>query len=163
MFGVRVCRSPGACAFGAVAMLLFLGLSGPPRAEAQTLTKVRDLFFGYCDGTPGTSYTVLAAENPGPGACQGAYSGRYEIAALPNRRLRVQLAGGGNVTITNGTDSLNVSADSVPAGANICSGAGTLTVYIGGTLAIPATGMVLFGSVSGAGTLNVTYQGGAVC
>lgn len=138
------------------AALVWLAATGAAPAPAQVLTKVRDLSFGYCDA--GATYTVQPAENPGPGACQGAQSGRFDVSADPNRRVRVVATQ--NVTVTNGADSLSVSVDKSPAGNIVCTGAaGTLIIHLGGSVSVPA-GLTTYGPYTGQGTITVDYVGG---
>jgi hypothetical protein len=131
-------------------------------AEAQvlpiTLTKVRDLNFGFCDSVPGTKYTVAAADLPGAAACTGAYSGRYLVQGDANARITIDVDK--NVTITNGTDTLTVKPDADPLQGNIrLDGNGQLTIYVGGEVTIPNPGGVTsYGLFSGTSVLTVDYK-----
>ena len=131
-------------------------------SEAQvlpiTLTKVRDLNFGFCDSVPGTKYTVAAADLPGAAACIGATSGRYLVEGDANARITVDIDK--NVSITNGTDTLTVKPDADPLKGNIrLDASGQLTIYIGGDVTIPnPNGVTSYGLFSATSVLTVNYK-----
>lgn len=131
-------------------------------AQAQalpiTLTKVRDLNFGFCDSVPGAKYTVAAADQPGPAACTGAYSGRYLVEGDANARITIDIDN--MVAITNGSDTLTVKPDADPLKGNIrLDGNGQLTIYIGGDVTIPnPNGVTTYGLFSAGSVLTVNYK-----
>lgn len=149
-------RAPWAILAGAMLVLLW---PAALHAAVITITKVQDLNFGYCDATPSATYTVLPAASPGGGACQGASAARFDITGDPTRRAKITLSN--TVTITNGTESLTVSLSDSAGAQNICLGTGAITMYVGGSVTIPAGGMVSTGLLTISTTLKLAYIGGS--
>ena len=139
------------------ALLLWLPLSAV--AAPITITRIQNLNFGFCDATPSVTYTVLPAASPGLGACQGATAARLDITGDPNARAKITLAN--TVTITNGTDSLTVTLTDSNGGNILCLGAGSVTLWVGGSTTIPAGGVASTGLLSVATTLTLAYVGGS--
>lgn len=144
-------------ATGAAVLVLCLpGIALAQVAPVQ-VTKVRDLFFGYCANVGGTSYTVDAAETVGAAACQGATSARFEVTGDPNARVRITLDN--NVAVTNGVESLTVRTANNAQGPFVrLDAAGTATLYVGGTVNIPGGGLTSFGDFTAAPLLVVEYK-----
>jgi hypothetical protein len=130
------------------------------RAAPVVLIMDRGLSFGTCEYTAGSTYVVAAAEDPGTGACPGATSARFQVSADPARRLRITAAN--RIDITNGTGTLRVNYTQSPSGNAACSGAGTLTIYMGGSVTTQS-GLSPLGLFSAGDTLTVDYQGAGSC
>lgn len=130
------------------------------RVEAQTLpitlTKVRDLYFGYCDSVPGAVYTVDAAELPGASACTGAYSGRYLVEGDANARIRITVDR--RTDITNGTDSLRARLTPDPNRNARLDGNGQLIIYVGGRVRFRGGGVSTYGLYVGPADITVIYR-----
>lgn len=144
-----------------VTLVLALALlASAPAAHAQTVTKLTDLNFGTCDDVGGTTYTVAAAASPGVGACTGAQAAQFTVTGTPSTVARVTLS---SVTISNSTASLSVKlTDS--AGGSVCLGtSGTVTIYVGGSLKLPQSGVGSSGVLVGPTTISLAYQGKKTC
>jgi hypothetical protein len=124
----------------------YIGLSGgSAQAQAITMTKVRDLFFGYCDPTPNATFTVAAADVQGAGSCTLATSARFEITGPPNGRL-ASVTLPATINITHGATTLTVTQTRSPAGGRPrLDATGHLTMFVGGSVRIPAGGLAVSG------------------
>ena len=135
-------------------------LAGPTWAQSPPqISKLRDLDFGGCDNVGGATYTVTPTATQGLGACFGAQAAQFTVQGDPNRRVRIEVAQ--TVTITNGTESLSVSTDPSVGPGPTCLGAGTLTVYVGGSVTLPGGGLTTSGLFIGPTDLEATYLGGS--
>lgn len=104
---------------------------------AITITKVRNLFFGYCDNTPSLLIIVAASDTPGASACTLATSARFEVTGgVPNAVATITLPTPIVLTV-NGVNR-NVTLNRVPTGSPRFSATGTLTIWVGGRVRIPA-------------------------
>ena len=121
-----------------------------------TLTKVRDLNFGFCDSVPGAVYIVDATEAPGASACTGAYSGRYLVEGDANARIRITVDR--RTDITNGTDSLRARLTPDPDRNARLDANGQLTIYVGGRVRFQAGGVSTYGLYIGPADITVEYR-----
>ena len=129
-----------------------MGAAPPP--PVISLTQVRSLSFGLCDNVPGAVYTVAAADIQGIGSCMNAYSAKFTVTSSPHTVVTITTTG--TATITNGTDTLIVTETVSPNKANVNLGAtGTATIWIGGSLTIPATGLVSVTALNGTDVITV--------
>lgn len=146
-------------AAGLTAALLWAAAGAPATAAPIVITKVRDLYFGKCDNIGGATYIVDPAATPGPSACVGAHAARFDVTGDPS--AKVQVTSSKNVTVTNGTDSVNVRTDQAPSGGNITLDAnGELVIYMGGEFKVSGGGFTSTNPLSGSSTLSVNYKGG---
>ncbi len=142
-----------AACFGAA---LLIGASSAH--AAITITKVRDLFFGYCDNTPSLLIIVAASDTPGASACTLATSARFQVTGgVPNAVATITLPSPIVLTV-NGVNR-NVTLNRVPTGSPRFSATGTLTIWVGGRVRIPAGGYPvgtngLWTSLTGSITVN---------
>ena len=142
-----------------VAVQLALLLSAAPRplwAAPIQIAKLRDLSFGTCENTPAAVYTVTANASGLPASCNGAASAIFNVTADPNRR--VLIIGPANVTVSNGTQNLTATLTRNPSAVLGCTGpTGTLTLYMGGSVTIPAGGLASVGVFTGGNQLTLIY------
>lgn len=122
------------------------------------ITKLRDLDFGGCDNVGGATYTVTPSATQGLGACFGAQSAQFTVEGNPNRRVRIEVPN--SVTISNGTESLAVTTSQSAGPGPTCLGAGTLTVYVGGSVTLPGGGLTTSGLFIGPTQIEASYIGG---
>lgn len=137
--------------------LAALVLAWPGAAAAQQLTQVRSLSFGTCENVAGSIYTVDPAENPGPAACPGAASARYEVVGDAGRRVRIKVDK--NAMLSNAGETLKVTTSADPDKMVNLDGNGELTIFIGGELDLSAT-VTNTGTYSGTADITVAYVGG---
>ena len=123
-----------------------------------SIAKIQELNFGFCDATPSVTYTVLPAASPGASACQGAGAARFDITGDPNKKAKITIAN--TVTIINGTESMAVTITDSAGGQFICLGAGAVTLWVGGSVTIPAGGLTSNGLFTVSTTLALSYAGG---
>lgn len=148
--------------FAIVAGFLAAVIWFPPPAWSQvlniTISVTRDVDMGDCPNTPGVTYVVDPAENPGTAICIGAQSGRLEVTGDANARVTVALLGN-TFTVSQGAATLSLRSDGDPLKGNIrLSGTGTLTVWIGAQLKIPPAGVSPTGVYAGTSQLTVLYK-----
>lgn len=145
-----------------LAVALWLHLPGQALGQIITQTPGRNLNFGGCDNVGSATYTVAAAASPGAGACFGAMSAEFTVThgtPGPHRRIRIRFTSA-TATLVNGAASLNVALTKSVSNVAFCMPAAGLTVYVGGSLTLPAGGASAFGVYVGPGTLNAVYAGG---
>lgn len=126
-----------------------------PPSTPIVITQIRTLDYGFCDNLPNTTFTIAAADLPGVSGCSGSQSGRFDVTAEPNERIRVTITG--SLDVTNGTDVLNVRPSISPSGNVNLDATGAVTIYVGGNLKIPIGGVTTYGQYSGPATLTVVY------
>lgn len=139
--------------------LLLLGSA----AHGQAIVEVRSLDFGGCDAVPGATITVAAAASAGAGACVGATSAQFTVsyaAGDPRRRARIQLVST-TASLANGAATFTASLTDSQGNPGVCLGAG-LTVYVGGSVTLPA-GAMASGPYIGTAQIQATYTGPSNC
>lgn len=136
-------------------------LWAPALVHAQTVTQVTNLNIGTCEDIGGTTYTVAAAASPGTGACPGAMAAQFTVTGTPSRVAKVTLPA--NVTVTSGTASLTVKLTDSAGGAVCLGTTGTVTIYVGGSVKLPQSGLGSSGTLVGPTTISLAYQGNKTC
>lgn len=133
--------------------------------EALAADEVTQLNFGrFTDGATGGTVTIAATlagtmtvtgdvSSIGGGSPSSA---SFEISGQANMEVKVTLPEAGTVDLTHATseDVMNVAAFSVSDATPLLNESGEATVYVGGTLTVPNTGIAR-GTYTG--TYDVTF------
>lgn len=120
--------------------------------QAITITKLTDLDFGAVD-TGAATYTVTADAGPYGSAGTGAQAASFTIQGEAGQTASVSF-GTNPVSVSNGTDSRNVTLTAQTGTHNFSGGAETF--YVGGSITLD--GLESTGVYTGSSTLSLVYQ-----